>query len=298
VHALLQRRGCDLRGRQADALVDDVHAGVAGPHGDLLGAVGVPVQARLADQDLQPPAERLGDPVDLVAAAPRGGRPRLRQSPPHAGGRAVGTEDLAQRLRPLAGGTAGAGCGDRRRHDVLVLLARHARELGQRRVDRALVARLAPAAQVGDLLGLDLGVDDENAALDVGGKRRGLGLGVLVDPDDDLLALLDAAHALAVGVDQRRLHVRHRLDGAAVLLDHRHLRAGPLDELGDEAIHHLGALEDVGVLEQVGLVGEHLLDAQGPLLVPGPRQAERLVPGRELDRAGAGAAAERDRERL
>ena len=39
VHALLQRRGGDLRGRQADALIDDVHARVARAHGDLLGAV-------------------------------------------------------------------------------------------------------------------------------------------------------------------------------------------------------------------------------------------------------------------
>ena len=46
------RRG-DLRGRQPDALVDDVHAGVAGAHGDLLGAVGVAVEARLADEDLR-----------------------------------------------------------------------------------------------------------------------------------------------------------------------------------------------------------------------------------------------------
>jgi hypothetical protein len=34
------------------------------------------------------------------------------------------------------------------------------------------------------------------------------------------------------------------------------------------------------------------------LLVPGSRQAERLVPGRELNRPGAGIAAERDGQRL
>ena len=39
VHALLQRRGGDLGGGEADAFVHDVHAGVARAHGDLLGAV-------------------------------------------------------------------------------------------------------------------------------------------------------------------------------------------------------------------------------------------------------------------
>ena len=119
-----------------------------------------------------------------------------------------------------------------------------------------------------------------------------------VDADERLLAGLDPAEPLAVGVDERRLHVRDGVDGPAVLGDARHLLAGAVLELGDEPLHHRRALEDVRVLEQVGLVGEHLLDAQRPLLVPRARQAERLVPGGELDRAGAGVAAERDRERL
>ena len=67
MHALLQRRGGDLRGGQADAFVDDVHARVAGAHRDLLGAVGVAVQAGLADEDLRPAAELLLQARDLVA---------------------------------------------------------------------------------------------------------------------------------------------------------------------------------------------------------------------------------------
>ena len=106
------------------------------------------------------------------------------------------------------------------------------------------------------------------------------------------------ADPLAVGLDQARLHVGDGLDGAAVLLDHRHLGPGALGQLLDQAVHHLRALEDVGVLEQVGLVGQHLLDPQAPLLVPGAGQAHRLVPGRQLDRAGAGVAAEGHGERL
>ena len=116
------RRGGDLLGRQADPLVDDLHADVAGAQGDLLGAVRVAVEAGLADQDLDPVAELLGDLVDPLAG--------LGQQLPVAGGRraadagraAVGAEDLAQGLRPLAGRGAGPGGGDRRRHHVLVLV--------------------------------------------------------------------------------------------------------------------------------------------------------------------------------
>ena len=67
VHALLQRRGGDLRGGQADSLVDHVHAGVARAHRDLLGAVGVAVEAGLADEDLRAAAELLGERGDLLA---------------------------------------------------------------------------------------------------------------------------------------------------------------------------------------------------------------------------------------
>ena len=60
----------DLRRRQADAFVDDLHAAVAGAHGDLLGAVGVAVEARLADQELDAAAE-LGRDALRPRRAPR-----------------------------------------------------------------------------------------------------------------------------------------------------------------------------------------------------------------------------------
>ena len=116
--------------------------------------------------------------------------------------------------------------------------------------------------------------------------------------DDLQVAALDPAHALAVRLDELGLHVVHGLDRAAVLLDDRHLGAGGLGQLVHQAVHHLRALEDVGVVEQVGLEGEDLLDPQRPLLVPRPRQAERLVPRRQLQRAGARVAAHRHGERL
>ena len=149
-----------------------------------------------------------------------------------------------------------------------------------------------------DPFALDLGVGGEDAAVGAGGQRRVLGLGEAVLADHLLLAALDPGDPLAVGLDQAGLHVGDGLDGAAVLLDHRHLGAGALGQLLDQAVHHHRALEDVGVLEQVGLVGQHLLDPQAPLLVPGAGQAHRLVPGGQLQRAGAGVAAERHRQRL
>jgi len=59
VHVLGHGGGDDLLGRQPDALVDDLEAGVACPDRHLLGAVGVPVEAGLAHQQPQPPAELL-----------------------------------------------------------------------------------------------------------------------------------------------------------------------------------------------------------------------------------------------
>ena len=59
-----------------------------------------------------------------------------------------------------------------------------------------------------------------------GGERRVLVLGVAVLADHFLLAALDPGDPLAVGLDQPRLHVGDGVDGAAALLDHRHLLAG------------------------------------------------------------------------
>ncbi len=143
VHALLQRRGGDLRGGQADPFIDDVHARVARAHRDLLGAVRVAVEAGLADEDLRPPAELLLQARHLaaqLAELPVGGS--RGRGLADAGGRAVAAEHLAQGARPLAGRGARAGGGDRRDHQVLgaVLLAGDLGQRGQRGVDRRLVA--------------------------------------------------------------------------------------------------------------------------------------------------------------
>ena len=147
-------------------------------------------------------------------------------------------------------------------------------------------------------LALDLGIGCQDAAVGACGERRVLGSLEAVLADDLDLVRLDSRDALAVGLDQARLHVRDGFDGAALLFDDGHLGLGALDQLRDEPVHDLGALEDVRVLEEVGLEREDLLDAKAPLLVPGAGETHRLVPGRQLDRAGTGVAAKRHGQRL
>ena len=293
VDTLLEGRVGDLAGGQPDALVDDLHPGVAGVDGDLLGPVRVAVEARLADQQLDPPAEPGRDLLDPgpdgleLGGRERGARPGLADP----GRGAVVAEGVAQGLGPLPGGDPGAGRVDRGDHDVLIPGRRPAERVERRGHGRRIALR-APELERRDLLGLEPGGHHEDPALGVGGQGRRLGLGEPVDADDGLLAGLDPADPLPVGVDQGRLHVGDGGHGAAVLGDHGHLGPGPVEELPDQALHDDRPGEDVRVLEQIGLEGEDLLDAQRPLLVPGPGEAERLVPRRELDRPGAGVAAE------
>ena len=52
MHIAVARCLHDLRGREANAVIDDIHAAVARAHRNLFGAVRVPVKARLADKEL------------------------------------------------------------------------------------------------------------------------------------------------------------------------------------------------------------------------------------------------------
>ena len=89
MHVLGHRGRDDLLGGEPDALVDDLEPGVAGPHGDLLGAVAVPVEPRLADEQPQPLAELLAGPArparapaaSVVAAAARADADRAADTP-------------------------------------------------------------------------------------------------------------------------------------------------------------------------------------------------------------------------
>ncbi len=121
-----------------------------------------------------------------------------------------------------------------------------------------------------------------------------------VDADDAFLAGLDAGAPPGVRGDQPGFQVAGRDGGrrAAHVLDAADLLPGVLGEFRRAPRDDVAALEEIGVLQQVGLLGEHLLHAQRPLLVPGPRQAERLVPGGQLNGAGAGVPGERDPQHL
>src|SRR3954451_15140103 len=172
--ALLQRARGDLRRREADALVDDIHADVAGADGDLLGAVGVPVEARLADEDLQPAPERVADPLDLLAQRLEVVRRDARRGLADAGRGAELAERLAQGGGPLAGRRPRARGFERGRHDVLVAGGGRG-ELVEGRIDGALVALGAPRDDGLALLRLERGVAREDAAVGALDERRALG---------------------------------------------------------------------------------------------------------------------------
>ena len=113
-----------------------------------------------------------------------------------------------------------------------------------------------------------------------------------------MLAGLDAPHPLGVALHEPALHLVDHGERAAAVEHPLQLGLGRLDQLGDLRLDDVRTVEQVVVLEQVGLVGEHLLDAQRPLLVPRRRQAERLVPARQLHRTGPRALRQRDAEHL
>ena len=85
--AFILRRLDDFGRGEADAVIDHVHADVARAHRDLLGAVGMAIEAGLADQEFQPAAELARYALDLGAqlverrwprCAPRGRRRSAR----------------------------------------------------------------------------------------------------------------------------------------------------------------------------------------------------------------------------
>jgi hypothetical protein len=83
-----------------------------------------------------------------------------------------------------------------------------------------------------------------------------------------------------------------------MVVDQGQLLQRALRQLGDLGLDHVAAVEQVLVFQQVGLVGQHLLQAQRPLLVERTRQAQGLVPGRQLQGPAAGVLAQRDGQGL
>ena len=103
---------------------------------------------------------------------------------------------------------------------------------------------------------------------------------------------------LGVGLHEPTLDLVDHLERAAAVEHPLQLFPRRGRQLLDLRLDDLRALEEVAVLEQVGLVREHLLHAQRPLLVPRAGQAERLVPARQLQRAGSRVLRQRHAEHL
>ena len=286
--------GGDFGGRKADAFIDDLHAHFAPARGNLLGAVGVAIKARLAEHIGQCTAQGFGHAghvcfhlfdVFLAAAGHHEGDAR---------GRAELAEHLAQHRTPLSGRDAGLGAGDGGFHDIAVLGGGSA-QLRQGRFSGGIVARGTPGFQVAHLHRLFGGVDRLDGAVATA-QGAWLGLGEPVDADHGEGAGLDCPYTVDMGANQAFLHEADSRRCPADLVDLRQRGARLFLQLLGLRRNHMAAIEDVFKFQKVGLIGENLLQAERPLLVPGARQAHRLVPGRQLQRAAAGALGQRHRE--
>ena len=247
------------------------------------------VEPGLPDQYPRPSAVPCSPGVDPRADLPGAGRVEAEALSVDAGGRAVLAEDAPQGVGPLAGRGTGPRAGDRSRHQIRAAGGRVAQ-----RAERPVDLRLAPLAPGGaqqlERRGRRGGVELEETAVVAADQRRRQALGPAVPTDDHHLARVDPRQPLGLAADERRLHVAglDRRERAAHLLDARDLRRRRFAER-----RHLR-----GVLEEIGLVRQDLLQPERPLLIPRPRQAERLVPRGQLERAATGIAAERHAERL
>src|SRR5689334_22144477 len=255
----------------------------------------MPVEAWLADDELDAAAKPASERIDPLAHALDAGE-RSGRRPRHARGRTILAKDRAQARAPFAGGDAGLGAGDRRLHDVAPVAGCRRQRL-QSAPHLIRVAAGPPCTQPSDLSGLDAVIDglDRHAT---GSKRRGLALRPAIDADHDLLAGLDAPHALGVALHQPLLHVFDAGHGPAQCLDARQLLARARLQLLDLPRYLAGAIENIAELQQIRLIGEDLLQPQRPLLVPRAGQAHGLVPGRKLHGARACVLRQRDGKRL
>ena len=86
--------------------------------------------------------------------------------------------------------------------------------------------------------------------------------------------------------------------GTTSVQDPLQLLLGSDRDLVGEGLYHLGSLQQIGVLEQIGLVGQDLLGPERPLLVPRRRQPQGLVPRGELHRPGSRILRQRHRQHL
>ena len=285
VHVLVDRGRDDLRGGEPDALVDDLEAGVARPHRHLLGAVGVPVEPGLADQQPQPPAELLAGGPHRARAPRRALVGDRRRRPPTRRRRSVrGTRRTTSRStpRPLPRRHAGAGARERGRRSGSRPSPASARSrcsaaaAASRRAGRRPARSRHSFTARGRLL-LDLRVDGLDRGVEVGGERVGLGGLEAVDADDDVLAALDpragARRARPPGPTSCS-RTRRRPPRRPARRPWPSPPGRPSTSSATFVLDDVAAGEQVVVLEQVGLERQHLLDAAattaGPTAGAGP----------------------------
>ena len=156
-------------------------------------------------------------------------------------------------------------------HDVFARLRIFAQRC-QRLFHALRVATRTPFVEAVDLFCLDCRVNDHNAAI-AGHQRAGLAFLPFVYADNDGFTRFDAVEAGGVGFHQTALHVIDGLNRAAHGFKVRELVTCAVFEFSHLAIHRWVVVEEVVILQEVGLVSHDLLHAHRPLLIPGARQA-------------------------
>ena len=236
VDVLVAGDGRDLLGRQADALVDDLHAGVAGGHGDLLGAVGVAVEAGLGHQEPGRPARHAPAP-----ARPRRRRPSAPPAAPAAAATPVGARYSPNTSRstpahspvvpPAWARSMVAGM-------TFSPVVGHPAQLVERALHRVVVAAATATSATSAIICVLHARGRPCRMLSSPPSGDGGGLGEGVDADDLQVAGLDAPHPLGVAAHQPALQLVDGLEGAAQREHVVELGLGRLDQLGRLGLDH------------------------------------------------------------
>ena len=269
--------------------------GVAGGDGDLLGAVGVAVEPGLGDEEPRRPAGQRSARRSATARRPRPAaaagrrrrrwgrgtrrtpraspRPTRRSSRRRGRGRSWPASRCRRRPRPRRSSSSAAATAASSRSCPPRLARR--RPSRPRRRGRRAGSRPSPPSGDGSVSVNRL---TPTTTWSPDSMRR---VRSAIDATSRAFSVVDWPRRRRRARGRRRARPRPRRRSSAV-------RASTTSR----------AVEDVVVLEQVGLEREHLLHPQRPLLVPRAGQAERLVPRRQLDAAGPGPLRQRDAEHL
>ena len=156
----------------------------------------------------------------------------------------------------------------------------------------------APGFQIAHLRGF-LGRIDRHDGAVAGAERARFGLGVAVDADDCQRAGFDRFRMRSIWAPTSASFMKP-IGGlapprASISASAARRRGFQFFGLG---VDDMAAIKYVLEFEQIGLISEDLLQAQRPLLVPGPRQTHRLVPGGQLQGAAARPLGQRHGERF